>query len=554
MMYLNSFSIKLTLILLVLPTLLFFGCSDDDDDDPTEAQVSVLVQGAPFHGVNGIFFDSEDKLHIASVYHNAIIVMDRETGEVLDEFRDDAGVIGPDDVTFAPDGSMYWTDINVGEVGRRAPDGAVTKQFVAVGANPITVSDDGRVFTALDFLGDGFYELDPELIEPPQLIIQTLGFLNAFDFGPDGFLYGPIWTLGTVVRINVDTAEMETIASDFGTPAAVKFNSLGDMYVADQMRGEINRVDPQTGSKELVASGFEGLDNFAFDSQDRLFISHAQDGSITEVVADGSHRIVSPGGMIFPGGVAVMPNSGNESIYVADFWSLREFDSQTGAQLSISRHNLMVAGSITLPLTVSTDGSNLIMTCYAFSQVQVWNPQTNQVEEDYHDFNYPINAIRYNDDLIVAELGQAAGEAKVLRVTATDRITLADVEDGIISPAGLAATETDLWVTDQYSGVVLQLIDNDQALDTPIQIVSGLAGPEGLTVDTDGNLLVVEAGAGKLSKIDLSSGEVSVIADELELGALGESIPTYIFNGVTVGAEDIYVTGDLANVLYRITR
>jgi hypothetical protein len=62
------------------------------------------------------------------------------------------GVLGPDDVTFGPDGSMYWTDILVGEVGRRAPDGTVTKQFVAPGVNPITFSPDGRLFVGLCFL------------------------------------------------------------------------------------------------------------------------------------------------------------------------------------------------------------------------------------------------------------------------------------------------------------------------------------------------------------------------------------------------------------------
>ena len=58
--------------------------------------------------------------------------------------------------------------------------------------NPITFSEDGRLFVALDFFGDALYELDPDLVKPPRLITQDLGWLNGIDWGPDGFLYGPI--------------------------------------------------------------------------------------------------------------------------------------------------------------------------------------------------------------------------------------------------------------------------------------------------------------------------------------------------------------------------
>lgn len=80
--------------------------------------------------------------------------------------------------------------------------------------------------------------------------------------------------------------------------------------------------------------------------------------------------------------------------------------------------------------------------------------------------------------------------------------------------------------------------------------------PEGLALNLDGNLLVVETGAGRLSRIHLTTGAVSVLADGLELGAPaipGGTPPTFQFNGVTVGPSGaIYVTGDLTNVIYRI--
>ena len=116
---------------------------------------------------------------MASVVSKTIFHLDKEDGTIKQEYSIADSILGQDDLTFGPDGSMYWTDILNGEVGRRTPDGSVTKQFVALGVNPITFSDDGRLFIALDFLGDGLYELDPDLSDPPRLILSDLGWLNA---------------------------------------------------------------------------------------------------------------------------------------------------------------------------------------------------------------------------------------------------------------------------------------------------------------------------------------------------------------------------------------
>jgi LPXTG-motif cell wall-anchored protein len=86
-------------------------------------------------------------------------------------------------------------------------------------------------------------------------------------------------------------------------------------------------------------------------------------------------------------------------------------------------------------------------------------------------------------------------------------------------------------------------------------VATGLSSPEGLALTPGGNLLVVEAGAGRLSLINTKTGEVSAVAEGLELGAEGTPgmPPTWGFNGVAVGPSGaIYVTGDIGSVLYRI--
>jgi hypothetical protein len=111
-----------------------------------------------------------------------------------------------------------------------------------------------------------------------------------------------------------------------------------DQLSVDQRHGEVVRVDIATGAKTVIAQLTPGLDNLAFDSHDRLFVSSFQDGFIAEIEPDGEVRMISRGGMILPGGVAVLPRGrDNEPVVVADLFTLREFDARTGRQRSIER-------------------------------------------------------------------------------------------------------------------------------------------------------------------------------------------------------------------------
>src|SRR5262245_464565 len=121
------------------------------------------------HGPNGVNVGPDGKVYVASVLGDEITVHDPRTGKILDRIGPERGVHGPDDVVVAPDGTVYWTELLAGNVGLLRPDGSFRVQFVAPGVNPIELSDDGRLFVARVFLGDGLYELDPELVAPPRV-------------------------------------------------------------------------------------------------------------------------------------------------------------------------------------------------------------------------------------------------------------------------------------------------------------------------------------------------------------------------------------------------
>ena len=504
----------------------------------------VLVKGSPIHGANGLAFDTQDRLHIASVLGREIVVMDPRTGKILDRFGPDVGVETPDDITFGPLGSVYqddmfWTAIFTGEVGRLAPDGTkTTVGQVFPGVNPITFSDENRLFVAHDFFGyAGLYEIDPDGSNPPILLDPNFYNLNAFDFGPDGLLYGPIYQ-EKILRIDVDSGPPPLGSEDIINPfssAAVKFDSHGRLFALNIE--DVVQIDPDTGAFEVVAHVGPDPDNLAFDSRGNLYVSSFVHGTIYRVLPSGRSRVVSKGGMIAPGGVAILPRArGGDSVIVADTFSFREFNARTGRPGLVEE----VFGSAS---TVAPYGDDLLISGWFNSSVEIRDGNTLHLIDGPHLFDFPLNAISFQGDIAVAELGSGS-------VVRGDHTPIAS---GFIVPAGLAAAGADLWVADWAQGAVFQIVDGGAPIP-PLLVASGLSFPEGLAVNTDGSLLVVESGAGCLSRIDPATGVVTMIAEGLELGAPGVPgyPPTWMFNGVTVGSSGhIYVTGDKANLLYR---
>jgi sugar lactone lactonase YvrE len=540
--------------LVVCPTLL--GAADPGERALPERHV--LARGALIHGANGLRFDKHDRLYVASVLGREILIIERRTGRILDRVglpEIDAGT--PDDLAFGSDGSLYWTSLLSGEVNRLSPDGIKTTQLIAPGVNGISLSKDGRLFVSQCVLGSNLYELDRNLTKPPRLITAVLGpgcALNGTDWF-DGFLYGARYFTGEIVRVNVDSSEITTVARDFGTREAVKFDSHGRMYVADALNGQVVRVNIQTGEKTFVAQLELGLDNLALDSRDHLYVSSYMHGFVVEVLSTRGIRTVAKGGMVRPGGVAVLPgSSGQETVFVADVFSLKAFDGQSGRPDGTTP-SVVEVSKFKLPFTVSRDGFHwssphrLILSSYFDNAVQVWDPETGRILEEYYDFAVPLNAIRFRGDLVVAELG--TGSVVRRNASTGEHVILAK---GLAVPTGIAATDWNLWAADWATGTVWKIVADGAVLAAPIAVATGLLGPQGLAVDRD-SLLVVESKAARLSRINLLTGEVSTVAKDLAIDGSPSPVglpPSSIFHGVAVGPTGtIYVTGDLTDVLCR---
>lgn len=560
----------------LLPFLL--ACDKSDTTDPLIAKdelsyvLTELGNSAALHGANGIDIGPDGNLYIGSVIGLEIVVMDKDNGTIIDRLGQDKGVNGADDLVFGPDGSLYWTDILIGEVGRRTPEGVVTKQYVAPGVNPITFSADGRLFVALDFQGDGLYELDPNLIEPPRPIIQAteenpypLGFFNAFDFCADGRLFGPLFAAGLVISVDVDRTgdpvsdpfadgSALVVAAGFRNPASAKFDKEGLLTVLDQT-GEVFKIDIQTGEKTLFTTLDTGLDNMTFDTDGTLYMTNNDQGWVAEIMPDGQPRFISPGGIIAPQGLAVLPGENDEDVvFVADQYNLRQLNGGSGEQEKSFQGFLVPLPeglSLAPPQNVSRDGNNLMVSSWFGGSVQIFDPKTGQVLE-HIPMAVPIDAVRFKEDIVVSDLGLGGV------VWASDQSMILPIDNAtVFAPAGLVADDDTVWVSDWGTGIVWQIDFEGKTPSAPVIAASGFVNPEGLALDKEGGLLVVETGAARLSRVDLSTGEVTTIMDGLILGPPGLEgyPPTWGFDGIDVGASgDIYLSGAGKNVIYRISQ
>jgi len=523
------------------------GSAASVDPPPQPAgPIATWGQKADVEGPNGLYVGGPNGyIYAASVAADEIDVVDPQSGEVLDRIGPERGVHGPDDVFVTPDGTIYWTEIFQGNVGRLAPDGTWRIQRVSLGTNPITMNAEGRLFTALDFLGNGLYELDPELIEPPKLLIPAdeIDTLNGFGFGPDGFLYGPLFFDHKVVKINVDASPptIETVAEGFRVPSGVDFDSQGRMIVTDFAEGQTIRIDLATGERETLLD-IEGIfDNSAVGPDDTVYSSAFGDGQIWAAAPDGTTRPVTNSGLIAAGGVAI---DGDGSLLVADWFTLKRFADGALTQTFYDRFDPPGEG-MSGPNTVAVDGSNLIITGYFSNVLQVIDSATGTVSQDVRDLKTPTNAIVHGDGIAVAEAGSADGKGPGDVVNLGDRSVLID---GLSLPTGLVSDGTTLYVAAWATGDIWSARSSGKT-----QVAVGLNHPEGLALTADGKLLVAEEGIDQVTSIDLATGDRTAAAhvafgDHYAPGLL----PYGMLSSIAVADDgSFWVTSDTDNVVYQ---
>ncbi|MDH3308030.1 MAG: hypothetical protein OEO77_10995 [Acidimicrobiia bacterium] len=533
-----------SLLLLSVATPAYAG----QQPKPIDARQGIEVgRAAATNSLNGIYVSPTDgNVYVASVGGDEITVHDPRSGRLLDRIGPERGVHGPDDVFITDDGTIYWTEILTGYVGMLKPDATFKRQFVGPGVNPITMSDDGRLFVNRLFLGEGLWELDPDLIDSPVEINAALT-VNSFDFGPDGYLYAPSFFTGEVLKIDVDSAipvSFDVVANVGGPSSAVKFNSLGEAYAVNIGEGLVLKLDLSGADAHEVVLDDEGtIDNIAFSTDDVLFAAVGADNEIVRINPNGRTRTITRGGLGLPGDVAVSPDG---TVWVTELFALRGFTVGKQPTTSFYDRILPPQAGFASATSVEADGDDLIITSGFANALQVLDPATGAVSLDIRTLAGATNAIRHDGDIVATQL--FAGNV-VNAEDPTEVLLDATMTGGVgpFVPLGLASDGDTLYVGDWATGIVWAVDDGSAA-----PLATGLQGLEGMVVDDD-RLLVVETGLRQLTAIDLATGHTSPVIVGLDYSdrVPEEFFPFGMLSGVDVTDRWIYVSDDGVNQVFK---
>ncbi|HEU5095704.1 MAG TPA: hypothetical protein VFT77_11135 [Reyranella sp.] len=527
---------------------------------PKEYNQQFLVPGSPFHGVHGIAFNKDDQLFAGSVVGQTLYHVQVDSGEVDRAVEPPTGMA--DDIAFADDGTMAWTAFLMGKVYVKRPNGKVIEVANGLsGPNGIGFTKDGRLFVSEVFLGDALYEIDLKNVDKPdfkpfarkdlRLVADKLGGLNGFEIRrDDGFLYGPLWFKGQAVKVNLETGAVEVVASGFTTPAAANIDpqNRDNLFVVDTGTGNIWSVSLTSKLKKLVATLKPGLDNLAFDSRGRLFVSSMTDNAIYLVDKQtGAARTIVEGKLAVPADIAVVSENGKETVHVADVFSYRTVDGATGAVSDVLRVH---GDTHSYPIGISVGPRNVLLSSWFSGTVQKVDRKTGKLTATLGDFAQPMDAIEGNDGtLYVAELGSG----NLVKVSA-DGKTRSTLAKDLRAPVAMAHGPNNVvYITEIAAGAVTQI---DVASGARKVVTDGLSAPEGIDVGPDHRLYVAEVGQKRIVAIDPATGNKTVIASNLDIG-----LPTYpggppalVPTGVAVAKSGtIYVSSDIRNALYKLT-
>lgn len=527
---------------------------------PREYGQEFLVPGSWFHGVHGLAFNKDDQLFAGSVVGQTLYRVQVDTGEVDRVIDPPTGMA--DDIAFADDGTMAWTAFLLGRIYIRRPNGKTIEVANGMGGpNSLAFGKDGRLFVSEVFLGDALYEVDLKNVDKPDFkpfprselrrIAEKMGGLNGFEIHKDdGFLYGPLWFKGQVVKINLETGAIEVIAEGFKIPAAANIDpqNRDNVYVVDTGTGGIWSVSLSSKTKKLVASMKPGLDNLAFDSRGRLFVTSMTDNGIYLVDKQtGAHKTIVEGKLAIPADLAVTSEGGKETVHVADVFSYRTVDGQSGAVADVLR----VHGEThAYPLGLSIGPRHALLTSWFSNTVEKVDRKTGKLVATLGDFAAPVDALEAADGtLYVAELASA----NLVKVS-PDGKTRSTIVKELRGPAAMAQGPGNLiYVTEIAAGAVTEI---DVATGERRMVADGLAGPEGIDLGPDGRLYVAEVGQKRVVAIDRATGAKTVIASNLDIGlpVYPGGPPALVPTGVAVARSGtVYVSSDIRNALYKLT-
>jgi sugar lactone lactonase YvrE len=428
------------------------------------------------------------------------------------------------------------------------------------------------------------WEVDPAGLKPPVPIVRNLPSPEGFGFGPDGLAYVPEMFVGRIDVIDVDARTVRPLVSGFGYLVALKVDTAGRLVTMETDTGKLWRVDRTTGQRTFIAQGPPGLDNLVIAADGTIFTTNFAQGNVWRV--DEARHVMVP---LLPanggnGSALTLPFSLSEApdgaLVVGDFAAVtRLTGSGAGARANrLSRLLVDVGHPGDGGRPPDKGGVSRQVQSTPGRQIQLLTPSAVQIGSAvyYSDFLPPDGRIFRRDlasgrrDLVATGFGfpwtvregppgrllvgdQALGAVFDVDL-ATGRST--PVVQGLRSPSGLAFDRGSgvLYVSDTGGGRVVG-VNLSLPAPSPFLVATGLADPEGVALDGDGRVLVVEGGTGRLFRVE-DGGRRHLVASGLPTGTVGIGLPLLNYSSDVLVRRDgtIVVSGDADGSLIELTR
>ena len=510
-------------------------------------QLERITGPSRLYGANGLRIGPDGRIYVAQVAGSAVSAVDPDSGSIEIISPMDGNIVAPDDLVFDDEGNLYSTEITLGRVSVRAPNGSyrvLTDNMPC--ANPITLHQ-GKLFAG-ECRPDGrIMELDRNT-GAIRVILDGVPMPNAFEVGPDGLLYFPVMGANEIWRVNPAGGAPEVVATELGVPDSVKFDSAGFIISTQVASGQVLRINPANGQKTILAQLTPGLDNCALHNG-RIFVSNIS-GQLTEISPDGSLRDIATNGLQWPMGLAF---NAQEELYIADgafAYTLKPNETRSLAGM------LFTPGYPGFNRGVCADSTGGWLITTANGDVARYSPAAGSSELLASGFDRLMDiGLSRHGAIVFTEYG--TGEVYINEKSTTERLA-----SGLQKPVGVTFSDNDeCYVSDAGAGSVLKIRQGHTEV-----VIDGLKQPEGVSCHGD-CLYVADVGTRELIEINLSSGRQTVIAQRLpiggppgtdrrQLGAVGNlSGPMHAFTGLAVAASGtLYLAGDAEGSVIAISR
>ena len=455
-----------------------------------------LTAPSRLFGANGLRTGPDGRVYIAQVTGSQISALNLATGDVEAVSAKGGDIIAPDDVAFDAMGNMFATEVMDGRVSVRDARGTtrVLRDDVP-SANGITVHD-GRLFIGECREGGRLMEFDLAG-GPPRILLENVPSPNAMEVGPDGLLYFPVMGANEIWRIDPNGGAPETVATGLGVPDSVKFDSEGFIVSTQVASGQVLRIDPRTGAQTVLAQLTPGLDNCTF-ADGRLLVSNFT-GEITEILGGGETSTVLPGALNWPLDLTV---GADGRVYVADgtyFYALQPDGAlQTVGMLFSPGYPGFIRG-----LAASGPGEFVVTT--SGGQIARYRPDVAECDYLADGFDQLYGVAIAPSGVVAAELGSG----RLVSVDAHGAVEV--VASGLDDPVGVTVT-TDGAVLVAEAGRVARVTPSGTET-----VVDGLHRPQGIVATSD-TLYIVDAGEKAVVAVDLGTGSRTTLATGLPIG------------------------------------